>query len=174
MGKLNGKKVLMIIAKDQFRDEEYAEPRKILEGEGASITVASSSLNKSKGMLGMIVKPDILVSDVKVQDYDAVIFVGGMGSSEYWDNPTAHKIAKDAYNAGKVVSAICIAPVTLARAGLLKGKRATVFPSEIDKIKAGGAIYGSGEVEKDGKIITGSGPIVASKFGKTVVQAMLE
>jgi protease I len=174
MGKLSGKKILMIIAKDQFRDEEYDEPRKIFESEGASITVASSSLNKSKGMLGMVAQPDVLISDVKAQDYDAIIFVGGYGSSEYWDNPTAHKIAKEAYSAGKVVCAICIAPVTLARAGLLKGKKATVYPSEIDKIKAGGAIYGGADVEKDGKIVTASGPAVASQFGKKVVEAILE
>ncbi len=172
MGKLDGKKILMIIAKDQFRDEEYAEPRKVFESEGASVTVASSSLKQSKGMLGMIVQPDVLFTEADVRDYDAAIFVGGMGSSEYWDNPTAHKMAKTAYNAGKVVAAICIAPVTLARAGLLKGKKATVYPSEIDKIKADGAIYDGADVEKDGKIVTGSGPTVAEKFGKTVVEAM--
>ncbi|MEK6559664.1 MAG: DJ-1/PfpI family protein, partial [Planctomycetota bacterium] len=101
-----------------------------------------------------------------------VIFVGGSGASEYWDNPTAHKIANDASNAKKIVGAICIAPVTLAKAGLLKDKKATTFSSTINDIKTAGANYTGAEVEKDDNIITASGPTAAQKFGETIVKAM--
>ena len=43
------KKVLMVIAPDKFRDEEYNEPRRILEGRGCTVTVASTSIEPATG-----------------------------------------------------------------------------------------------------------------------------
>lgn len=169
---LKDTKVLMVIAAQNFRDEEYQQPRNILESAGAGIDVACSSLESSRGMFGLVVKPDLLLEQVKPEDYQAVIFVGGVGSSEYWDNPTAHQIAQTTFTAGKIVGAICIAPVTLARAGLLKGKKATVWSSEKGNIQEGGAIYTGKLVEIDGKIITANGPGAAKEFGQAIVQAL--
>lgn len=169
---LSGKKVLMVIAHEAFRDEEYQEPRKILEGFGAKITVASSSLKVAKGMLGLKVKPDTLLKDVKIEDYDAVIFVGGVGASEYWENETAHRLLKRAVEQNKVIAAICIAPVTLAKAGILKGKRATVFGYEARRLKAEGAIYTGEAVEVCGNIVTANGPKAAKKFGMAVARLL--
>ena len=172
MQSVKGKKAVMIIAQNNFRDEELLKPKEVLEKSGVIVTVASSSLKESTGMLGAKVKPDILFTNINVADYDAVIFVGGSGASEYWDNPTAHKIANEANNAKKIVGAICIAPVTLAKAGLLKDKKATTFSSTINDIKSAGAKYTGAEVEIDGNIITASGPAAAQKFGETIVKAL--
>ncbi len=172
MQSIKGKKVVIIIAKNNFRDEELLEPKAILEKNGAAVTIASSSLKESKGMLGAKVSPDILFTDIAVGDYDAVIFVGGTGSSEYWDNPTAHTIAKVANKANKIVGAICIAPVTLAKAGLLKGKKATTYSSTVNDIKSEGANYTGEGVERDGNIITADGPASAKKFGEAIVKAL--
>jgi hypothetical protein len=60
---LQGKNILMIIARQDFRDEEYKEPRQIFEARGATITVASSSLEIAKGALGAQVKPDLLLEE---------------------------------------------------------------------------------------------------------------
>jgi len=169
-----GKKVLMIIAEKDFRDEELKEPRRILEAAGMKVTLASTSLGKARGMLGYEVQPDVLLKDVKVEEYDAVVFVGGSGSSQYWNDALAHKIANEAYSQGKLVGAICIAPVTLANAGLLEGKKATVWPSEAGKLEAKGAEYTGRPVERDGRIITGSGPQAAEEFGRTLLSALQE
>ena len=110
MKPLAGKKVVMIIARKNFRDEELLKPKQILESEGAEVTVASSTLGTVVGMLGARAESNMLFTDINVADYDAIIFVGGMGASEYWDNATAHKIAQEAIAQGKVLGAICIAP----------------------------------------------------------------
>lgn len=169
---LAGKKVLMVIASAQFRDEEYQKPRKILEGEGVKVTVASSSLNESTGMLGLKVKPDILLKDAKPEAFDAVIFVGGMGATEYWDNPQAHALAQAIAKAGKPTTAICLAPMTLANAGLLKGKKATIWKDAVGDFKSKGVVYTGASVEKDGVVITGSGPDAAEAFGRALVEAL--
>jgi len=172
MAKLKGKKAVMIIAEKNFRDEELFEPKKILEAEGVKVIVASTSFNTARGMLGGKVKPDMLLSEIKVDDYDAIIFVGGSGASQYWNDSLAHNIAKEAVEKNKVLGAICIAPVTLANAGVLTGKKATVWPSERGKIEARGAIYTGESVQIEGKIITAEGPQAARKFGEAIAKAL--
>ena len=171
---MSGKNILMIIASRDFRDEELFKPKEIFEKSGAKVIVASSTTREAKGMLGAKITPDILISDVNVADYDAIVFVGGAGAKEYWDNKTAHKIAKKAYNDGKVVAAICLAPVTLANAGLLDGKKATVFSGAKSNLEAKGAKYTGKSVEVSGKIVTGNGPNAAKKFGKKVLEIMMQ
>jgi len=166
------KKVVMIIAHKNFRDEELEIPKNIMENKGIKVIVASSSRDYATGMLGATVKPDILINEIKVKDYDAIIFVGGSGANCYWNDPTAHLIAQEAVKKGKILCAICIAPVTLANAGVLKGKRATVWPAVKNKLRAKGAIYTGKNLEVDDGIITASGPQAAQEFGKAIVNAL--
>ncbi|MDI6781945.1 MAG: DJ-1/PfpI family protein [bacterium] len=172
MASIAGKKILFIIASNNFRDEEFFEPKQVVDAKGGVATIASSSQHISKGVCGATVKPDILLSEAKAADYDAIVFVGGAGSSEYWNDPVAHRIAKETFALGRVVSAICIAPITLANAGLLNGKKATVFSSEIERLKSKGALYTGAGVEIDGKIITANGPQSATLFGEAIVAAL--
>ncbi|MCX7716235.1 MAG: DJ-1/PfpI family protein [Endomicrobia bacterium] len=161
-------KIAMIIAKDGFRDEEYLQPKEVLTKAGIEVDTYSSSTGVARGMLGAKVEVKKDINELKVDTYDGIIFVGGVGSSEYWDNKLAHKIAQETVKQNKLLAAICIAPVTLARAGVLKGKKATVFPSEKEQLQNYGAIYTGKDVEVDGKIITAAGPHAAKQFGEKV------
>ena len=79
--KLSGKRVLLVIAPEQFRDEELFQPQAIFKSEGAHTTIAACKLGEAKGMLGGTVQPDLLISDVKAENYDACVeVIGGMGS----------------------------------------------------------------------------------------------
>ncbi len=166
------KKIVIVIASSNFRDEEYQVPRDLLEKAGVKVTVACSKLQPSNGMLGLVVKPDVLLKDVTCADFDAIVFVGGAGASEYWDDPIAHKLAKEFADQQKPTTAICIAPVTLARAGLLKGRAATVWPDVLDEMKKQGAQMKSQGVVADGHLITADGPLSAAEFGKALVRAL--
>src|SRR3990167_5252613 len=172
MQSIKSKKVVMIIASNNFRDEELLKPKEVLERNGVAVTVASSSLKESTGMLGAKVKPDILFININVADYNAVIFVGGSVPPKTGNNPPAQKIPKEPFSPKKIVGAICIAPVTLAKAGLLKDKKATTYSSTVNDLKSAGAKYTGADVEKDGNIITASGPAVAQKFGETILKAL--
>lgn len=169
---LTGKKIVMIIASSNFRDEEYQKPREIFEKAGAKITVASSSLNISKGMSGFEIKPDILLEKISVNEFDAVVFIGGPGAREYWDNKTAHKIARETIKNNKVLAAICLAPVILAKAGVLKDKRATCFGQVKNNISESGGKYIGSLVEIDGNIITANGPLASEIFAKDVIEVI--
>jgi protease I len=166
------KRAVMIIAFQGFRDEEYAEPKKVLEKAGIEITTASSKVGTAKGKFGMPAKVDISLNDVNVADYDAVIFVGGPGIYAHFDDPVAQKIAKEAVNQGKILAAICASVSILANAGLLKGIKSTCFPGEAANLKNKGARYSSSGLEVDGKIITADGPAHAKQFGAEIVKAL--
>jgi len=169
---LAGKKVLMIIAPKNFRDEELLRPKEILEKAKANVTIASKGVKTAKGMLGSSVSVDLDLSQVNVKDYDAIVFVGGTGAEVYFNDSKALKIAKEAYEQDKVVAAICIAPSILANAGILEGKQATAFPSEASNLEANGARYTGEAVTIDGRIITAKGPEAASQFGNAIAKAL--
>jgi protease I len=165
---LSGKKILFILPPRRFRDEEYQAPKALFNRSGAHVTVASSSLAPARGMLGAVVTPDALIQDVKATDFDAVLLVGGVGSNAFWHNGAVHSLVREASDAGKVVSAICLAPVTLANAGVLKGTKATAYPSAESYLAWKGAIYTGSAVEIAGNIVTAKGPESAEEFAKAV------
>ncbi|MBU2561457.1 MAG: DJ-1/PfpI family protein [Nanoarchaeota archaeon] len=169
---ISGKSILMVIAPEGFRDEEFLEPERVFESARADVTVASKGVSVAKGKLGATVEVDIDISDVNVDDYDAVVFVGGPGASIYFDDPTALKIAKDAYESGKLTAAICIAPSILANAGVLEGHKATAFESESENVASKSAGYTGEPVTVDGKIVTANGPDAAKRFGQEIVKML--
>jgi len=152
-------KALLIIAPQNFRDEELFHTKE----EPGTI----------KGMLGRAAKVDIDLRSVRVEDFDAIVFIGGSGASVYYEDPLAHQIARNAVQAGKVLAAICIAPGILAKAGVLKGKKATIWDGDFVKVlEENGAKYTGKAVEIDGKMITANGPPVARDFGQAIVKAL--
>jgi protease I len=171
----DGKQVLMVLAQESFRDEEYLEPRKVFEKKGYDVTVASNTADIARGVKGGKVQPDITIADAVAGDYDAIVVVGGGGSRQYlWDNVKLRALLKNADKAGKVLAAICISPVVLAKAGLLKGKKSTVFKDDaaIKILKKNGAKYEDQEAIRDGRIVTGRDPKAAKLFGETVVEVL--
>ncbi len=162
-------KVVMIIAPENYQDIEYETPKKILENAGHTVDTASTVTNPQGARVGNT-QSDLLLEEVKAENYDAVIFVGGGGSFIYFNDPIAHEIAKNFYESEKLICAICAAPTILARAGLLKGKKATCFPSQQEDLQVNGAIYTENPVEQDGKIITANGPKSAQEFGQRIAK----
>jgi len=172
---LEGKNCLFVIAHRDFRDEELLIPKNMLEEAGATITIASTDTTSAKGMLGATIKPDIFLKDAKIENYVAIILIGGIGSKDYWENKVVHKLLKDADEKDKVIGAICLAPVTLANAGLLKGKNATCYETKDTKkiFEKSGVKYTKNSVEVDGKVITANGPKAAKEFAKKIMGLLL-
>ena len=160
------KKVVFIIAQKDFRDEELLEPKAVLDRRGVVTSVASATRHKAIGKLGTELTPNLALAEVEAKNFDAIVFVGGPGATQYFNDLAAHKLAKDFYKAGKIVAAICIAPSVLGNAGVLIGKTVTAFPSEEENLRNRGADYTGMPVEIDGKIITAKEPLAAKEFGE--------
>lgn len=166
------KSVLMVIAPQDFRDEEFKEPYELLTNSGIKVVVASTDTSPSKGMLGAIVKPQMILSQVNPDSFKALIIVGGTGCKVLWDDTLLHRIIQRFEQKQKTIAAICIAPVVLARAGVLKNKKATVYPGVSDEIKPYCAEYTAKDVEISANIITAAGPQVAKDFAKAILEAI--
>jgi protease I len=166
------KKAVLIIADENFRDEEFFETRDALTEAAVDTVTASTKRGFIKGVLGGRAEATVLLKDIFVDDYDAIIFVGGPGAKQYFSDRIAWNIARMAAEKQKVLAAICIAPSILANAGVLDGVRATSYSSERVSLKKAGAIYTGSAVERDGFIITATGPKAARRFGETIVDAL--
>ncbi|HEY9718708.1 MAG TPA: DJ-1/PfpI family protein [Trichormus sp.] len=173
--RLEGIRVLMVIAPEEFRDEELLTPKQILADAGAKVDVASTRDAEATGMLGATVTPDLNLANAKSQDYQAAIVVGGMGSPEHlWNEPKLHAILQDLHKNGSVVAAICLSGAVLANAGVLSGKKATVYstPESLQALSDGRAHFTDEPVVQDGKIITANGPEAAQEFGEKIVNEL--
>jgi protease I len=161
--------VLMVIAPQNFRDEEFKEPHDLFTTSGIEVTIASTDTAQAKGMLGMVVTPDILLDEVVPDDYDALVIVGGTGCQALWDDTTLHSIVQQFAKEKKTIAAICIAPVVLGRAGILKDMNVTAYPSVKDEIVQCGGVYTGKDVEVSGNVITCSGPKAAADFAREIL-----
>ncbi len=156
--------VLMVIAWRDFRDEEYRIPRQILEKAGYQVEVVSTQTGMATGMLGLKVGVEKNLNDVKSQNFDGLILVGGSGTTSLYENERLHLLVQEFVRQKKPVGAICLAPVILAKAGVLQGKKATVYVSAAEVLRQSGVIYSAEEVVTDGLIVTANGPSAAKNF----------
>ena len=172
-GILSGKRILILIAPENFQDQEYAVPRKILAQAGATVHVASSR-KECIGKYGAKVTADILLDHAEREcaDYDCVIVVGGGGVRQYFENPSAKNICRFTLEAGRVLSAICAGPGLLAHAGVLNGRNATSHTSEVETLQRFGAYCTGKDVEVEGNIITANGPEAATQFGTRILERL--
>jgi len=168
----SGNKVLVVVADKDFQDTEYEAVKNALGAAGFEVVVANASGATSVGSNGAQVLPDLTVDKAKASDYKGVVIIGGPGASQYYDDAALRTLVTQAAGEGKVVAAICIAPVVLANAGVLKGKKATVFPDEKAALAGAGAVVQDATVVVDGNIVTGNGPESSDEFSKTVVNAL--
>lgn len=164
--------IVMVIARSFFRDEELFVTKNEFEKNGHNVTIASSKIGVCRGSEGGATVAEILLEDIDVKNIDALVFVGGSGTEEFFDSYKAHSLASEMKKSGKVLAAICIAPVLLARAGLLKGVNATVYPSGASDLKMYGANYTGDDVTVDRNIVTGNGPQSAFSFAHKVLELL--
>lgn len=171
------KKVAMIIAFTDFRDEEYFVPKEILKKAGIKVITASNAQGTAQGVNGGEASVNISLDELKVEDYHGIVFIGGPGCLKNLDNQLSYQVVQAAVKQNKVLAAICISPVILAKAGVLKDKKATVWSSSLDRnpvkaLQENEAIYQEENVVIDGKIITGNGPAAGQKFAQAIVEAL--
>lgn len=164
--------ILLVIAQNDFQDIEFKTVRGTLTDAGYKVSVAAPKRGAAIGVSGFWTDADLALSVAKASQYSAVVFIGGPGAKELFDLGDAHRLAREAVSEDKVLAAICLAPVILARAGVLTGKNATVYPSASHDLTDGGARYTGVDVEVDGKIITASGPEASSAFAQAIITAL--
>lgn len=172
---LEGRRVVFVVAPMEYRDEELDVPRAIVENAGATTAVAAPRPGRCQGMLGGTVDASFSTSSLRAADWDAAVVVGGGGSPEHlWEDANLHAFLRELAAEGRPVAGICLSAAVLAKAGLLEGKVATVWPDSkaIAALGDGGARYEKAPVQVDGLVVTAEGPHAAEPFGQKIVEAL--
>ena len=164
-------RILYLIAQKNFRDEEYLTPRKVFEQAGHSVATASVEARTCTGMLGATVVANFAINDVKPHLFDALVVAGGTGARDLANNPVVLTVISNFNALGKPLGAICAGPTVLARAGVLKDRKATVWHDALNDenvkiLKEAGAKFTDHPLVRDGRILTASGPQYAKAFGE--------
>ena len=167
----------MVIAMRDFRDEEYFIPESIFLGAGFDVVPVGAEKGDALGVYGGVVEVKAIISDLRLEDFDAVVFVGGSGALGLSGDTDCLNLAKQAVADNKVVGAICIAPIILAKAGVLKDRQATVWQSAMDKsgvkiLQNNGCKLISQPVVTDGRIITADSAESARQFAEAVIKVL--
>jgi protease I len=163
------KSVLIVIAPKNFHDDEFSSTYDSLAHNDVRITVASTDTAPATGMFGTVIKPDIPLEKSNATDFDALIIIGGSGCEQLWDNENLHAIIRNFDSEEKLIAAMCIAPMVLARAGILVDKIVTAYPAVRDEIGKCCMRCTDAEVEISGNIITCSQPKAAASFAKSII-----
>lgn len=160
---------ICILLAPGFEEVEALAPLDLMRRANLDVITVSISDKAITGSHGITVIADKLCTEVSENDFDAVVFPGGMPGSLNLDSaPFTDKIIDAVTKKNGKLAAICAAPLILGRRGLLVGKKATCFPGFESELN--GAIIESAAVVTDGNITTGNGMESALLFGKELVK----
>jgi protease I len=179
MGKLDGRKIAILVANEGIEQVELTEPRKALEEAGATVELLAPESGEAQAFNHLdkadAFPVDRVVGEADAADYDGLMLPGGVANP---DNLRTHDEAvsfvRAFFEAGKPVAAICHAPWTLIEAGVLKGRTVTSWPSLQTDIRNAGGTWVDEEVVVDEGLVTSRKPDDLPAFNAKMVEELCE
>ncbi len=165
------KKAFVFLATGFEETEAIGTIDLLRRGDIDTIIVSITGEYNIEGAHGIGVMADTLLEDTVLADADALVLPGGMPGASNLNacEPLLQQLLAQ-HKQGKVVAAICAAPLVLGGLGILNGRKATCYPSFEPTLK--GATHTGEAVEVDGHIITGKGPGLVFHFGLAIIEAL--
>ena len=165
---------ILIVATDGFEEWELFGPREILQKRGAEVVLASLKLDPIQATVhddpGKTIRPDLTIDDASADDFDALIIPGGVRNP---DQLRLHGNVIDLIKAfnrqGKPIGAICHGPWLLVEADLLRGRKATSWPSIRTDLRNAGANVIDEAAVTDGNIVTSRKPDDVEAFTNALI-----
>ncbi|MEO7541899.1 MAG: type 1 glutamine amidotransferase domain-containing protein [Sphingomicrobium sp.] len=169
-----GKSVL-IMATDGFEESELFGPREILIGRGAKVMLAAPSRSPIQATVhddpGKTIRPDLIIDEVRVEDFDALILPGGVRNPDTLRlDRSAIAVIRSFDAAGKPIAAICHGPWLLVEADVLRGRTATAWPSIRTDLRNAGATVVDEPAVTDGNLVTGRNPDDVGAFTNALIR----
>ena len=164
-------KVAIILAPDKFNETELSETRKLISDNQINIVTVSAS-KIAKGMSGLSMEVDLLIEELNLNEVEALIFIGGPGCREYVENYQLHTIIQLALEKGKIIAAICLAPLLLKKAGILDNRKFTAHVSVKSEMVKNSQGFTEQNVVVDENIVTANGPESVKEFTKEIINLL--
>ena len=158
----------LVLLADGVEEIEAVTIVDVLRRGEVTVTTASLGGKRVRGSHEIVLESDVLLADVSVDDYDALVLPGGPAAKTLREDAAAQTAIKRAAAAGKLLAAVCAGPTALEMAGVLVGRRATVYPGN----KLPTAELVEERVVEDGNVITSRGPATAMAFALKVVERL--
>jgi len=155
----------LVLLADGFEEIEAVTIIDVLRRGAVVVTTASLGGKHVRGSHDIVLEADVLLEGVSVDDFDALLLPGGPAAKTLREDPRAQKVIKRAAAADKLLAAVCAGPTALEVAGVLVGKRATVYPGN----QLPSAQVVEERVVEDGNVITSAGPGTSMAFALKVV-----
>ncbi len=169
---IQGKRIA-ILAENLYQEMELWVPYYRLKEVGGTVTIVGTGTAKTyTSKHGYPVNADVSADEVKEADFDAVVIPGGFAPDLMRRSAAMVRLVREAFEAGKVVAAICHGGWMLCSAGVLRGKTATGFFSIKDDMVNAGARFVDQEVVVDGNLITSRKPDDLPAFCRELVKAL--
>ena len=171
---LTGRRVAILAARG-VEQQELVEPRQAVTEAGAVAELVSLEPGTIQAT-NHDIEPadefdvDRVVSEVSVDDYDALILPGGAVNPDTLRQDTAAvAFVRDFVESGKPVAVICHGPWTLVEADVVRGRTLTSYPSIRTDIRNAGGTVVDEEVVTDGNLISSRNPHDLPAFCRTLV-----
>src|SRR6476620_4921633 len=164
----------LIVATDGFEEWELFGPRQILQNRGAEVVLASLKRDPIQATVhddpGKTIRPDLTIEEVNPDDFDALILPGGVRNPDQLRlHGNVIELIKDFAAQGKPVGAICHGPWLLVEADLLRGRRATSWPSIRTDLRNAGANVVDEPAVTDRNIVTSRNPQDVEEFTTAII-----
>jgi 4-methyl-5(b-hydroxyethyl)-thiazole monophosphate biosynthesis len=161
------KRVLCLLA-DGFEEIEVVTPVNLLRRAGVEVVLAGVSEKSITGKCGIRIEAEVLLNEVRGEDFDALFLPGGPAVIALRKNSVVIDLIREFSENGKIIAAICAAPLLLHDAGVLVGKSFTAHFSTTQELPKN-----SGErVVLDGNFLTSRGAGTAIDFGLAFVEIL--
>jgi 4-methyl-5(b-hydroxyethyl)-thiazole monophosphate biosynthesis len=134
-------------------------------------TVSVTGQREVTGSHGITLTADLLFEDADYGACEMMVLPGGLPGTT---NLQKHKALMETLvgfsESGRPVAAICAAPMIFGAMGLVRGKRATIYPGMEDELK--GALVQHDLVVEDDGVVTSQGPATAMEFALALLARM--
>lgn len=154
-----------------FEEIEALATVDLLRRAGMEVFMAGVSSEQPTGKTGIKVVADVMLADTDPKYYHALVLPGGPAVKLLLDNNEVETLLRAFATANKWIAAICAAPAVLAKAGLLRGKKAACYPSTEDQLGPGATLLRE-PVVVDGHIITSRGAGTAIPFALKIIELL--
>lgn len=173
MKKDDDKASIAIMVAEGFQDAEAYMPMGFLYNKGYTLTVIGIETGKVKAYNSdYTIKIQKAISEVSVDDFDALILPGGKGPAVLRENEKAVDFAGNFFESGKTIAAICHGPQVLITAGVLKDITCTGYSGIKEELQNAGANFVDKEVVTDKNLITSRTPPDLYAFSKTIADSL--
>jgi protease I len=171
------KKIAVLVAAEGIEKAELVEPWAAVADAGHTpvlISPQSGQVQLFEHLDKANTQPvDVTVSQVSVDDYDALVLPGGVANPDALrTDADAVAFVRDFVNSGKPVAAICHAPWTLVEADVLRGRQLTSWPSLRTDVRNAGGTWVDEQVVVDGNLITSRKPDDIPAFTSALLEAV--